>query len=781
MAFSVYNAHLRDTAFPIGGIGTGTISVDAGGRLGDFEVFNKPHKGNHLPYSFFAIHCESDDGVDTRVLEAHGAPVYDQSCGFHPQDVHGLPHMAQSTMEIRYPFCDIDFIQPGLPVHVHLTAMNPFIPLNVEDSGIPAMMLRYRVRNEARGPVRVLLCGSLPNFFGFQGYDVFGNYRAVPGLRNVPRAGEGFRGVLLTGDGEAPDSLRFAQGALMAAGEDVLVQPAWYKGGWQDGVTAFWKALCRGEVCTGSSGGERKASIIGAEGLTVASVALRRELAPGEEADFTFVIGWYVPNRPLGWFEQEAQGRTMRNAYAARFTDAWDAGAYLMRNLPRLERASRDFADALYGSTLPESVIESLACSLTVLRSNTCFLGEDGAFYGWEGCHAQEGSCHGTCTHVWNYAQTVAYLFPSLERSARRNELLRETDETGKMAFRTQRSFGYPPFDMPAAADGQLGTLVRLWREYLLSGDRAFLAEVYPKARQALAYAWRTWDPDGDGLLEGCQHNTYDIEFVGVNPLTGVMLLAALRAMAAMAEALGHADDARAYRQACERSAAALDARCFNGAWYEQRCPEDAPPYQFGAGCLSDQLFGQTLACLTGLGTLLPEEHLRLAAASIWRYNYSDGAVPRVCLQRAFVEADEPGLRMCSWPRGGEPDFPFVYSDEVWTGVEYQVATLFVFLGMIDEAVTMVRAIRQRYDGQRRNPFSEMECGFHYARSMAAWGLLPALSGMTLSPDGQTTFAPRIHADNFSALYSDGRTWGVITQTMRDGRPVQTRRVLGTA
>ena len=150
-----------------------------------------------------------------------------------------------------------------------------------------------------------------------------------------------------------------------------------------------------------------------------------------------------------------------------------------------------------------------------------------------------------------------------------------------------------------------------------------------------------------------------------------------------------------------------------------------------------------------------------------------------MCLQRSFTEPDEAGLRLCSWPHGGEPDFPFVYSDEVWTGVEYQVATLLIFLGMTEEAVTMVDAIRRRHDGNRRNPFNEMECGFHYARSMAAWGLLPALSGMRLSPNGETTFHPRIHQEHFSALYCDGRSWGVFTQDMENGQPVQRRRQLG--
>lgn len=779
LSFSVYTSQDRDTAFPLGGIGTGTISIDAAGRLCDFEIMNHPDKGCKLPYSFFAMHVESEGFADTRVLEARSPAAYDQACGYHPQDVHGLPHMARSSMSVAYPFCDIDFSQEGLPVHVGLTAMSPLVPLCVEDSGIPAILLRYRVRNVSDRPVRVLLCGSMPNFYGFQGFDVFGNCRAVPGLKNLPRTGEGFRGVLMTGEGEAPDSLRFAQGALMAAGGDVLVQPMWYKGGWQDGITSFWKALCQGRLGETATGSEARPSTIGPEGLSVASVGIRRELAPGKEADFPFVISWYVPNRLLGWFEWDNPGRTMRNAFAARFADAWEAGAYLMRELPRLEGVSRSFAQALYGSTLPESVIESLAYSITVLRSNTCFLGEDGAFYGWEGCHAREGSCHGTCTHVWNYAQTVAFLFPSLERSARRNELLVETAADGKMSFRTQQPFGLPPLDMPAAADGQLGTLVRLWREYLLSGDRDFLAEVYPTACDALDYARRTWDPDGDGLLEAMQHNTYDIEFVGVNPLSGVMYLAALHAMAAMARTLGRDEDAARFRAEAGRSAAALDKACFNGEWYEQRCPDNAPPYQFGSGCLSDQLLGQTLAFLTNLGPLLPEEHLRHAARSIFAHNFSDGSRPQVCLQRSFTEPDEAGLRLCSWPRGGEPAFPFVYSDEVWTGVEYQVATLLVCLGMTEEAVTMVDAIRRRHDGNRRNPFNEMECGFHYARSMAAWGLLPALSGMRLSPDGETTFQPRIHQEHFSALYCDGRSWGVFTQDMENGQPVQRCRQLG--
>ena len=523
-------------------------------------------------------------------------------------------------------------------------------------------------------------------------------------------------------------------------------------------------------------------SAIGPAGCLVGSVGVRREIAPGASADFTFVVSWYVPNRVRGWFPQDNPGQTMKNYYATRFADAWEAGAYLLQNAERLERDSRRFSDALYGSTLPPQVVEAAAANLTVLRSNTCWRCEDGTFMAWEGCLEQEGSCHGTCTHVWNYAQAAAFLFPGLERSARLNEFLVETAGDGKMSFRTQQRFGLPPFDMHAAADGQLGTIVRAYREYLLGGGEAFLRAVYPAAQRALSYAERTWDPDGDGLLEARQHNTYDIEFFGVNPLSGVFYLAALRAMEEMARALGLSKDAAAYRGRFEESAKLLDERCFTGEYYVQlESAPNAHPYQFGRGCLSDQLLGQTLACLTGLGSLLPEPHLKSAAAAVFRHNFLPGEARGACLQRLYVAPDEPGLVLCSWPDGGKPDFPFVYSDEVWTGIEYQVATLLVCEGMVDEALQIVRAVRRRYDGVRRNPFSEIECGYHYARSLASWGLIPALSGFTPRADG-FMFSPRIRQDDFHCFFSDGLRWGVLHQTRgADGELHQQTEVLGGA
>ncbi|HML45433.1 MAG TPA: GH116 family glycosyl hydrolase, partial [Clostridia bacterium] len=215
------------------------------------------------------------------------------------------------------------------------------------------------------------------------------------------------------------------------------------------------------------------------------------------------------------------------------------------------------------------------------------------------------------------------------------------------------------------------------------------------------------------------------------NPLTAILYVAALRAMSRMAEALGRQDAAAGYRARADRAGLAVDAQLYDGEFYVQRgIVPDGHPYQFGAGCLSDQLFGQTLAHLTGLGRLLPKERLQSALRSVGRYNVLDGSCRDLCFERLFAGRDERAAVLCSWPKGGKPAFPFPYAEEVWTGVEYQVATCMLYEGMAEEALDIVKHVRKRYDGIRRNPWRETECGHHYARALASWGLLPAWCGV---------------------------------------------------
>ena len=130
-------------------------------------------------------------------------------------------------------------------------------------------------------------------------------------------------------------------------------------------------------------------------------------------------------------------------------------------------------------------------CSITVSYTHL-------DVYKRQGVDRTAGCGSGTCTHVWNYAQTVAFLFPELERSMRRIEFLKETRENGHMAYRTYRGLGLEQWDMLPSADGQLGTVVRFYREWKLSGDDEFLRESWEKIVSCMEFAENTWDQDQD-------------------------------------------------------------------------------------------------------------------------------------------------------------------------------------------------------------------------------------------------------------------------------------------
>ena len=772
-------------AFPLGGIGTGNVSIGARGELRDWELMNHPDKGRSLPFTFFAIHAAPASGeAVTRVLESRLAGPHEFDEGYPSSRVAGLPRLRESRMRGQYPVLEVDFEDEVLPVEVSLTAFTPLVPLDVEASGIPAAVLRYRVHNPSNEPIDVTVVGSLSNPIGVRDMS---NVRK-PGFDGQPsiawRDDGALRGLQYGTDLD-PSDLRYGSLSLVTADHSTTAKPQWLTGFWQDGVQSFWNDLRedgRLEPESMFSLDTNPGGLLAIEHgtltdeelvarltkLRVGSLGIVHELAPGESRDFEFVLAWSFPNRPRGWLgnvirDDHGADQTMLNHYAAKFADSWAAAAHLHENLPQLETSTLAFRDSLYNGSLDAAVKDALGANIAALRSTTCFLLDDGRFVAWEGSFDHAGSCEGTCTHVWNYAQTVAHLFPSLERSARRIEFLLETDDDGRMAFRTNRVFGGPAWNKLPAVDGQLGTIVRLYREWTFSGDDEFLAECWPAASRALDFAFTEWDTDGDLVLDGMQHNTYDIEFYGEDPLGNAFLAAALTAGARMAEHLGHAEQTERYRRTAEASAARTDELLFNGEYYEQRIDDvDEHRYQYGTGVLSDQLLGQLLAHVVGLGHVLPVDHVRSAIEAVYRHNFRSDLSDHHSVQRTYALNDEGGLLLCTWPRGGRPRIPFIYSDEVWTGIEHQVAAHLIYEGFVDEGLTIVRATRARHDGVKRNPWNEAECGNHYARSMASWALLLALSGAHWDATTRTLrFAPATPGQ-FTSFFSTATAWGRV-------------------
>ncbi len=780
-----FPADAREAAFLLGGIGTGNVSIGSRGEFRDWEIWNWPGKKQFLPFSFFAIWArEQGRAPVAKILEAKIPPPYSKSHGFLNGELAGLPRLDSSIMRGEYPFVWVDFEDGDLPLAVQLEAYTPLIPLNADDSGIPAAIIRYKVSNPTNSPVDVSVVGALANAVGFQGYDVFNNLKLADEVLNEYREESNHRGLYYTAVNLPEDSFHFGSMALLSTNDVNITRPQWLHGQWTDNAQDFWEDFR-------ADGKLEPVEDIGAAGSEllkfydfsflnlrekIGSLGSHTALAPGEATTFEFVIAWHFPNRPKGWVEYDddlkryADGGydSIKNYYATLFDDAWHVGNYVIENLERLETDTRHFHRALFSSSYPHFVIDALASNIASIRSHVCFRIENGNFLGWEGIRDYVGCGQGNVNHVWNYAQTCAFLFPELEQTMRRVEFNTEVDETGAMTFRSRNVLGDEPWQMVPAADGQLGSIVRLYREWKLSGDNQIVQDVWENAVKALEYAIREWDTDGDHVLDGQQSNTYDIEFYGPNPMMSAIFYAALKAMAEMAEMMGDSNLAAQCQRSLRLGSQKMDDLLWNGEYYVQKLHDvDAYRYQHGIGCHSDQLLGQFMAHVAGLGYVLPRQHVSQAVKAVYANNFYPKISALHSVQRTYCLNDESGLVLCSWPRGGRPRFAFAYCDEVWTGVEYQVAAHLIYEGHIDEGLTLVKSVRDRYDGFRRSPWSEIEAGHHYVRAMASWGVLTALSGFQCDMvNGTMSFAPVINQNDFSTFWSTGKAWGIYTQTV---------------
>jgi uncharacterized protein (DUF608 family) len=483
-------------------------------------------------------------------------------------------------------------------------------------------------------------------------------------------------------------------------------------------------------------------------------------LAPGEKRTFTFAVAWHFAN--LGDF---AFRGLKRRRYAARFADAKAVALYVLANQQRLTRDTRKWHECFYGGTLPRWCLHRIHSTVANLATGLCYWQEDGRFWAWEGV----GCCSGTCTHVWSYAQALARLFPEVERSVReQQDLGAALQADGMVRYRGETSSaGY-------AADGQLGTVLKCYREHQTSADGKFLERTWARIRRVLEYSLER-DGNGDGVIEDGQRNTYDISFHGANTYVGSLYLAALRAGEEMARIIGDGAFAARLREIFESGRRAAVDRLWNGEYFVQQVDlARHPRHQYADGCLSDQLFGQAWAHQLGLGHLYPEAIVEQALESIWTYNWAPDVGPHNAVHapdRRFADAGEAGLFVCTWPRSRHLGHRSLrYRDEVWTGIEYQVAAHMIWVGMVEQGLAVMRAVHDRYQPSKRNPYNEVECGDHYSRALASWGAYLALCGFEYDgPRGYIAFAPRLHPNAFRAAFTAAEGWGTFSQERSDG------------
>jgi uncharacterized protein (DUF608 family) len=783
-------ARLEHIAFPLGGFGAGMMCLEGAGALSHVSLRHRPDMIRE-PGIFAAIAVKSPNPI-ARVLEGP-VPQRKRSVDLSRNAITevsswwGLPRFRHAAFTARFPFGEVTLSDDTVPLAVKLTGWSPFEPGDADNASLPVAGLDYQLTNRSADTIEAVFSFNAMNFmaepdFSKEQSNSGDKVNAMPG------------GFQLVGAGSPEKPWDAGTFAAWVDDPDVQVNAAWFRGGWYDAATIAWRDVQSGACFT-------RPAVTDGPPAPGASLFVPFKLAPGETKTVAVHLAWFVKgsnlNRPGGmilWPPWEAPAYTDPNLcykpwYAQRFADIDAVCDYWRHSYQVLRQNTARFSHAFYSSTLPPEVLEAVGANLTILKSTTVLRQADGRFWAWEGSLDEFGSCEGSCTHVWNYAQAVSHLFPALERTLRETEFGTNQRDDGHQDFRAALPIRPTPHNFYAAADGQLGGIMKVYRDWRIGGDTHWLRALWPKVRESLDYGIRTWDPKERGWLEEPHHNTYDIEFWGPDALCTGIYLGALRAAVLMGNALG--ENVTHYADLLKKGIAKAETELFNGEYFYQKVkwqelsahfPDDSkgfvqkytpealalanqegPRYQYGNGCLSDGVLGAWLALVCGVGQVLDADKVKRHLQAVYRHNFRKDLSDHANPQRAvFAFGDEGGLLLCTWPGGQQLSLPFIYSNEVWTGIEYQVASHLMLMGLVEEGLSIVRTCRDRHDGRSRNPFDEVEAGHWYARAMASYGLLQGLSGARYDAVDKVLYLQPAIKGDFRSFLSTATGYGVV-------------------
>ena len=786
--------HLNRVAFPIGGIGAGMICMEGTGVISHVSVRNRPEIFNE-PGMFAAIHVK---GVKNggKLLEG---PVPDWK-KFGLKDAGnglggsttGLPHFRHASFLSRFPFATLDLHDEDLPLKIKITGWSPFIPSDENNSGMPVGAIEYLFTNTGSAAIDAIFSFNAKNFLRIDK-----GRNAITSIQN---------GFVLSEAGTNDKPLR-SDFAIYTNDNNTVVNHCWFRGGWWDPITMAWNAVKDGKA-------ETVAPVD--KDAPGASLYVPFKLAAGKEKTIRLMMAWYTPdteyaygnvgtpktgcdpssgccNSPsdlsLDKYDHDFDGKYFKPWYSNRFSNINEVAGYWKQHYDELKKNSTLFKNAFYSSTLPPEVVEAVAANLTILKSPTVMRQYDGRLWNFEGCADNTGCCHGSCTHVWNYAQAIPHLFPSLERSLRHTEFCESQNTDGHQNFRSTLPIKPATHEFHSAADGQLGGIMKVYREWRISGDNDWLRKMYPMVKSSMDYCIKTWDPRHKGVIEEPHHNTYDIEFWGPDGMHSSFYIGALTAFAAMGKYLGK--DVSLYEKLALDGKKIMETELYDGEYFIQKIQVDGlnaknpatgqsfggeyskeakdlldkegPKYQYGKGCLSDGVLGAWIGRMCGLDDVIDKEKIKSHLIAVHKYNLKKDLSEHANPQRpSFALGNEGGLLLCSWPKGGKLSLPFVYSDEVWTGIEHQVASHLMLMGKVKEGLDIVRASRDRYDGRIRNPFNEYECGHWYARALSSYGYLQALTGVRYDAVDKTLYIDSKIGD-FTSFLSTETGFGTVS------------------
>ena len=782
--FSSKDGELKHVGMPIGGIACGQLYLGGDGRLWLWHIFKTEYSrekdhGQRFDAMTLGGHYKNPEKVFTREKRPveQGAVIRVTTKGKSYTKTLDADGFKDIKFRGEYPVAKVAYEDHDFPVKVELEAFSPFIPLEAKDSALPVTTMTYKITNKGKKKVKVELASWLENAVcPFVDSDAYGK------RKNEINQNKDFISLNYTvnsdtkelqqqhGYGSMNFAVREGSGKSIAKiSTDSVVN--------SKSLLDALKPINELKEFNAKGFGKKSIGVLGK----------KLKLKPGETKEVTFIISWYFPflngqKNETGHLLALDDIKTLKRHYYNQFRSAKEVTEYVVDNDEKLIQTTKLWNKTWYNSTLPYWLLDRSFISLDCLATNTALWFSNERFWGWEGVEC----CPGTCQHVWQYAQGMARIFPSIEMGLREHiDYGLSFNKNGGLGHRDETAGAY---GLHVAHDGHCGTIMRTYREHKMASNSRFLKANYGKIKKSVQFIINE-DKDKDGLLEGAQKNTLDASWYGKMAWISSLYLGALAAGKEMALEVEDYDFAETCNSLLVKGRENIVKELYNGEYFVHK-PDPKHPNAINSndGCLIDQVLGQSFAWQVGVSDrIIPHEECVSALKSIWKYNFAPDAFlyqeqnKPIKGVRIYATEGEAGTIMCTWPKGGiekavpgmdkRPNSsetwlgPGGYFDECMNGFEYQVASHMISEGMLLEGLATMKAVHDRYHSAIRNPYNEIECSDHYSRSMASYGVFISVCGYEYhGPKGKLSFAPKLTPENFKAPFTVANGWGTFTQ-----------------
>jgi uncharacterized protein (DUF608 family) len=813
--FAIPSTMPMGSGAPLGGIGTGFVEIRADGCFYEWQIFNSgPWSQNARSttappapgpqYLRFILHSKkaSDETPQVRRLYLRS----------DENDVYTLPFV-QDIESIDYsawfPMTGLRYNDSSLPIRASARVFSPFMPGNARESGTPGFHVVYTLENTSNESVEVSLAGFLDNplasalpdrrltntlsqdhgvtslflntnaecdfpsgignmcfsvtggehsFIGgtFQEYALPGNCRW-----ETPRVNYMLLSVmqefLKTGRlpntaGSTDPSLSLPTTAqidsLSAAdlkrrieelSSDALLARVFTDArAANDGNDTEAQRKLLKEVRVNLLGKNDAPKLTWGTGALASSIAL----APGQKAEIRFTLSWFFPNHLT------EDGRAIGHMYGNWYRDAAEVNHFLCTHYERHRAATELFASNLADTSLGDAMAFSWSSQLSTLIFNTWWA-KDGSYAIWEGL----GCCGLSTTDVdYQGSFPVVALFPELKLTQMKQTIALQ-NRLGQVPHNFAGRFDQVDVPGFARVDMNPQFVMMVYRDYLWTGDREYLAFMWPYVEKAMAFT-DSLDTNGDGLPDrdtGLQ--SYDQwRMRGTPSYIASLWIGALRSAVKIAQERDKQDFARRWSDQLAKASASFDQTLFNGEYYSLWVDGKTRDEM----CMTDQISGEWFTHLVGLPTTISEQNLDQAIDSIFKNNFN----PEFGLHNATAPKRGSGLLALNNLQAGG----------LWSGIEFAFASFLMDHGRFADGVKVVEATHRRYlrAGQ---PWNHVECGGHYSRAMSSWTTLLAATGfkpdmpnkcVALLPSVPGDFrAPWVTASGFGTIMRAGRTMSI--------------------